>query len=88
MNTFTAEVGPENVDLPMRFTWRINGDIVRTVSINSRFDQLNYEWASAAEGQTIDVTVENAQSEAPIDSPQVEFAVVPANLIYLPTIQH
>ncbi|MEM9777186.1 MAG: hypothetical protein AAF902_21585 [Chloroflexota bacterium] len=88
MNTFTAEVGPENVELPIRFTWRINGDIVRTVSLDSRVDQLNYEWDSTAEGQTIEVTVENAQSDTPLDSPQVEFSVVPASQLFLPMIQN
>ncbi|MEM8861509.1 MAG: hypothetical protein AAGD96_24565 [Chloroflexota bacterium] len=88
MNTFTAEVGPENVELPIRFTWRVNGDIVRTVSLDSRIDQLNYEWASTAEGQTIEVSVENAQSAAPLDSQQVEFSVVPASQLFVPMIQN
>lgn len=87
MNTFTAEVAPENVELPIRFTWRINGEIVRTVSVDSRFDQLSHEWVSAADDQTIEVTVENAQSKAPLGSPSVSFDVVPASQIFLPMIQ-
>ena len=89
-NRFVATVGPESVELPITFTWKINGEIVRAESINSRESQLIYDWANAAEDQTLEVIVKNSKSNEfalpAVSSQTYAFNVVEAKTAYLPLV--
>lgn len=89
-NRFVATVAPESVELPITFTWKINGEIVRAESINSQESVLNYEWINIAEDQTLEVVVKNSKlnelSLPAVSSPTYAFDVVEAQMIYLPMV--
>ncbi|MFK7800592.1 MAG: hypothetical protein AB8G95_03075 [Anaerolineae bacterium] len=83
-NTFTATVGPDAVKLPITFTWHINGEVVRTETINSRTDSLTYLWSRPTTDQTVEVTAEN--SLASISSGPKTIVIIDAQTYYLPLI--
>ena len=89
-NRFTAVADPVAVELPLTFTWRINGAIVRQEVVESRTDSFEYTWDDLAFDQTIEVTVENSKTaelnRSPVSSGVKTFEVVEANRLYLPAV--
>lgn len=89
-NRFTAVVEPEAVELPLTFTWRMNGEVVRKEIVDSKTDTLDYTWDNLTSDQTLEVIVENNKTaelnRSPISSGVKSFKVAEAQRLYLPAV--
>lgn len=92
-NAFVATAGPTSTQLPLTYTWHINGTPVQTTTAAYRLDDtLTFVWPEAAAGtqQTLQVWAENARTqeqEVPAAaSPLYTFTVTVGHRVYMPLV--